>query len=549
VRTSTFSNFSSPPVYHYCIAMNDLPQELINRIVWFAERYPDEKWHVAIGQSKNKSPSQFPRLAILNHAWKEAVETITFYSVSIAGDELEEFSSIVTGHRRKYLFRLGFKALLPEYSYEACGRVESRTEQHLNSEAFAKGIYNLFAVLKAWEDDGLNTALVLEIRAPASPTDDRMSSPKYDDIRMDIALRKRTDILYHRWDDSVLQLLKPDLCPVLHNVRALHIDGNGSRRMASRVAPDLSISLPNLEIVDWTFPGYDLELSEEDSDSDLSVSDASSEAESMQAIVAPANRRREDRTAFADALRKTKLQPRSSIMISFYHSGPFDQRPTHPSVVPPELTYDPFSSALRNFSQNATTLDLDAQLDSTLFWPSPDEQNTSIPVWPHLKTLDIKLSMVSPSGEWYFTGPRPLDNIEDDPRRGIIGGDVAPGYSYCEFRAYPDPETFDPFLAALAKAVANMPVLDHFMLACKLKGPTGKLLISYDAPGIGSECGGEGPGDLEHRRVYYACEVGKVWMPDPKTAEGLRDAGRAKYGGEVIEQFVGSLYDQDWNET
>jgi hypothetical protein len=359
--------------------MNNLPQELINRIVWFAERYPDKKWRVAIGQSKNKSPSQFPRLAVLNHAWKEAIETTTFNRLSITGNKLEDFSSTVTGHRRKYLSRLGFKALLPEYSYEACGRVELWTEQHLHNEAFTKGIYDLFAVLKAWEDDGLQKALVLEIKEPASPTDDRMSRPKYDDIRMDIALRKRTGILYHRWEDSVLHICKPDLCPVLQNVRALHIDGNGSRRMASRVTLDLSTLLPNLETVDWTFPGYDLELSEEDSDSDFSASDASSEAEAMQAIVAPANRRREDRTAFADALQKTNLQPRCSILVSFYHSSPPDQRLTHPSVVPPELTYDSFSSAPRTFSQNATALDLDAQLDSTLFWPSPNEKTASIP--------------------------------------------------------------------------------------------------------------------------------------------------------------------------
>jgi hypothetical protein len=529
--------------------MNNNPQELINRIVWFAERYPDEERHLAIGQSKNKSPSQFPRLAILNHSWKEAVETITFHSLNITGDELENFSSIVTGHRRKQLSRLGFKALLPEYSYEACGRVESRAEQHLNNNAFAKGIYDLFAVLKAWEDDGLQSVLALEIREPASSTDDRMSSPKYDDIRMDIALRKRTDILYHRWEGSLLHVRKSDLYPVLRNVRGLRIDGNGSRRMASCIAPNLATSLPNLENVDWIFPGYDLKVSEEDSDSDLSASDASSEPESMESIVAPANWRKEDRTAFADTLRKTGLQPRSSINISFYHCSPFDQRPTHPSVVPSELTYDPFSSALRTFSQNVTTLDLDAQLDSTLFWPSPDEENTTIPAWPHLRNLDIKLSMVSPSGEWYFTGPCPVDNIEDDPRRGIIGGDVAPGFSYNEFRAHPDPETFDPFLAALAKAVANMPVLDYFMLTCELEGPTGKLHISYDAPGITSGYDGEGPGDIECRRVYYACESGKVWMPEPETAEGLRNAGSAKYGGEVIEKFVGSLYYPDWSNT
>jgi hypothetical protein len=516
--------------------MNNLPQELINRIVWFAERYPDDKWHFAHGQSKRNLPSQFPRLAILNHAWKQAIESITFHSLDIRGDKLETLNSIVTGHRRKYLSRLGFTALLPEYSYEACGRVESPKEQHLNNEAFTKRICDLFAVLKEWEDDGLQTALALEIRSPFSPTDDRMSGPDYDELNMDIALGKRKDILYARWEDTVLYFHKPELLPVLRNVLDLRIHGNGSRRLASRLAPDLATSLPNLESVDWTFPGYDIELPEVDSDSEYDYSDASSEPESFEGMIAPAIRRREDRTAFADALKNTGMKPRSRVKISFYHSGPSgvpDQRGTCPGVMPPGLTYDPFSSALRTFSQNATALDLDAQLDSTLFWPSPDEEKAAVPAWPHLKTLDVKISLVSPSGDWYFTGT-PTDDLHGS------------GYSNSDFRAHPDPETFDPFLAALAKAVAKMPVLEHFMLTCELTAPTGKLHISYDAPGIKSDWGGEGPGDIDHRRVYYACEAGKVWVPEPETREGLRGAGSEKFGGEVIEQFVGSLYDPDW---
>jgi hypothetical protein len=83
--------------------MEKLPQELINRIVSFAERYPgQEKWYPAIGQSfrltGSPSISQFPRLASLNRRWKEATEAITFRQLGIESDDLDTLQSIVTGN-------------------------------------------------------------------------------------------------------------------------------------------------------------------------------------------------------------------------------------------------------------------------------------------------------------------------------------------------------------------------------------------------------------------------------------------------------------------
>jgi hypothetical protein len=522
--------------------MDKLPQELINRIAWFAERYPgQDKWFPAIGQTSGDSPSEFPRLAGLNYAWKEAIETITFHSLKIKSNEIGTLQSIVTNNRRKHLSRISFTALLPEYSYEACGRRESREEQHLNNEVFKKCICDLFAILKAWENDGLQTGLALHIQSPESPTDRRLSGPEADTLRYDIALRKRIDILYDRWEGSVLHFRKPDMLPRLSNVQHFYVQGNGSRQIASHIAPDLAMSLPYLNNIHWTFPGFDLESPAESSGLDSADSDSPFEPDSIPTSAAPATRR-EDRVAFANALSDMQSRPRYTVQISFYHCSPLDQRPTRPSVVPPGLTYDPYSSAIRTFSQNATTLELDGQLDLSLFWPSPDEDNATVPAWPHLKKLDVEVSMVTPSGNWYFTGPWPVHHEEDNPARGIIGGDVEPGFTYTDFRAHPNRETFDPFLAAFAKALAKMPVLERFMLTCELSHPTNKLHISYDAPGIQSGWGDEGPEDLACRRIYYACEAGKVWMPEPETAEGLRNAGSEKFGGKVIERFVGSIY-------
>lgn len=87
-----------------------------------------------------------------------------------------------------------------------------------------------------------------------------------------------------------------------------------------------------------------------------------------------------------------------------------------------------------------------------------------------------------------------------------------------------------------------MPVLEYFMLTSELQGATGRLHISYHAPGKKAEWGDESPEGLGRRRVYYVCEVGKVWVPESETAEGLRGAGSEKFGGEVIDRLLGSQY-------
>tara|TARA_R110002003_G_scaffold45_20_gene3655 strand:- start:14001 stop:15425 length:1425 start_codon:yes stop_codon:yes gene_type:complete len=464
-------------------------------------------------------------------------EAITFRQLGIESDDLDTLQSIVTGNRRKYLAKISFTALLPEYSDEACAQEETRDEQQANYEAFTQGINDLFAILKAWEDDGVHRALHLDLRSAASPTDRRVY--KGHDLMYNIAIGMRKDILSARWESSRLQLLMPDVLPLLLNVHYLRIDGSGSRRLVPLSAPDLAMSLPNLNSVEWDFHDCDAEAAyyQTDHDSSDSESDSELEVNSSEALLEARGKNRMD---FADRLRNTQYYSLSAAH-TFYHAAPIDQRRTCPSIVPMDFSFDPFSAALRMFSQNLTTLTLNAHLDSTLFWPSPDEQDALNPSWPHLKSLDVEINMISPSGDWYFTGPRPADHEDDDAERGIIG-DADREYDYTNFRVHPDPQTFDPFLAAFAKAVAKMPVLEYFMLTSELTEGTAKLHILYNAPGKEAEFGDEGPEDLQCRRIYYACEVGKVWVPEAETAEGLKGAGKEKFGGEAIERYVGSQY-------
>jgi hypothetical protein len=512
-------------------AMDKLPQELINRIVWFAERYPDqEKWSSARGQSfqPDSLPSQFPRLAILNRTWKEAVETITFHHLCVESSDLESLQSVVTGNRRNCLSWINIRVELPTYSEEAYKHKESRLDRHANNESFTKTISDLFAVLRTWEDDGVKKGSRLRIVGAYSPTDFR----EVDELQ--IELGDYRDIQSARWAESHLRLVQPENLPTLSKVQHLTIENCGGRRFAPSVAPDLEAALPELRTVDWEF--RDCEAgSDAGSDQDSLDSDYDTERESEISSKA----RGEARAEFANKLSSTHSRSLNSANIVFYHCTPSDQRYTVPSIVPEGYTYDPFSSSIRTFSQCLTTLTLSAHADPTLFWPS--DEDAIPPSWPHLKSLNITFDMVAPSGKWYFTGPTPAYDSDDDPVRGIIGSVDTREFSWVDFRQHPDPETFDPFLGALAKAVARMPVLESFMLTSDMVGKTGKLHIAYHAPGQRAEWGDEEPEDAEHRRLYYACETG-IWVPERKTSEGLKRAGIQKYGGEAIERYVGSQY-------
>jgi hypothetical protein len=512
--------------------MENLPQELVNRIVWFSERYPDQDaWCPAIGQSYQGQPSAFPRLAGLDRRWKEAIETITFRHLVIKSNELDSLQSIVRGSRRKALRKIGFKPLLPAYSDEACARDESQEDRDANDEAFSEGIRHLFAVLRTWEDEHVQSALAIDILPPAAPTDSRIyaSARARNQLMHEIHMGRREDIVWDRWRNSCVGFVRRGKLPTLRSVRHLAVRGSEERKLLPCVAPMLAMSLPALTTVEWKFQNCDGGLDDEADDDSLDASDSDSEPEpGPDELVTSPKARCEARLAFANMLNETELGALECAKIEFYHEASSHQNHTYPSIGPWGLAYDPLSTAMRTFSQRLTTLTLSAHVDSTLFWPH--EPSAAPPFWPCLKSLDVAFSMVAPCGAWYFTGPQAIEAAHGDAS------------TYSEFRIHPAARTFDPFLAALAKAVAQMPVLESLMLTCELMGDTGRLHICYHAPGRKSDWADERLEDVGRRRIYYACEVGELWVPEPDTAAGLRRAGAEKFGGEVVERYLGSQY-------
>lgn len=458
-----------------------LPQELINKIVLYLERYPNQA-HVPIIRQYGHH-SKLPPYATISSHWREAVEFVTFNRLSIRSHELSQLEAMMTGNRPKYLTRLSFEITLPEYSEERCGHVESKEEQQCNDQALTQAIADLFSLVRKWEDAGTVHGIRLRLTGFFSPTDIRDRHQ----IELEIAQRKRgIDIFEKRWVNSHVHLSRPEMIPTLSSIVHLHFRGHIFRKLAPAVGPGLAAVLPNLRSFYWEFGEVD--------DTSINV---------------------ESRASFAKMLEQTRLDKCSAAEITFHPDPPADHRVAEPSRIPTGALYDPLSASLRLFLQTLTSLVLDGFVDSTLFWPSSLE-TSSMPSWPALRKLMVLFNMAAPSGEWYFDG--------------------TPGEIEEQFRHHADARTLGPFVTAFARAVQNMPVLEHFLIETELGYDTGYWDISYHAPGIQAD-GDENDDDAKLRRVYYS--VGETWRPDAFVAEAFRGLGRDTHGPALIERFQG----------
>ncbi|KAH7381235.1 hypothetical protein DE146DRAFT_279492 [Phaeosphaeria sp. MPI-PUGE-AT-0046c] len=470
--------------------MEKLPQEMINRIVWWADRWPSRDKFLRSKEKKQIRP-YFRGLATLSRPWQEAVEAITYSHLRLGSGELESFQSIVTGKRRRHLKHIYYMVALPEYRPEARGHVESEEEQRNNDMAYSKAIYDLLGILEAWEDDGVSTALKLELLRPLSP--------------METGIRYAND--HKRWKASMLHLNVPAILPMLSNVKHIDMVSCYPRRLALSCAPILLRSLPCLEHLSWNF------LNDEPENSDGLSADSTAAADLALTRI-------EQRMNFIKPLSKIPLPACRTAQLGLMSWPPGNESSTGLSIIPADFTFDPFSAALRTFSQGLTSLILVACLSPEIFWPSSDEDHAATPTWPNLTSLSVAFSIMAPDGKWYFTG--------SFPSHSPIG---------TKFRIYPDSETFDPFLAAFARAVLNMPKLDNFFLSAELMHEVAHFHVRYNGPGRKKD-EASWIEEVEPRTIEYAYEEGN-WAPEAETVGLLRRLGRERFEGPGVEKYIG----------
>ncbi|CAG8971986.1 hypothetical protein HYALB_00003324 [Hymenoscyphus albidus] len=139
-----------------------LSQEIINQIADCLEAYPNgffddrpdefesydvpnKHSHIFEDQKPRKLwPSSLPPYATINLAWKQAIERRTFEQIHLRTNQLDLFDTILCPGRRQFLKRLNVTIILPSYSLEACGKFETKADQHANNQHFTQAIENLF---------------------------------------------------------------------------------------------------------------------------------------------------------------------------------------------------------------------------------------------------------------------------------------------------------------------------------------------------------------------------------------------------------------------
>jgi hypothetical protein len=440
--------------------MAALPQEIIECIALHADI--DTRWNLL-------TVSRSVQAAVEKVSWSDHYQ---LKSVNI-----NKFLTLYHDHRVHILRNIIFSIEFPELreTEEELLKCRETIEQiQAQSELFTRQISDLFTALKTLEGETETKNRPSGIRLTIGTPYQRDNGMQHCDHRR-----------YHSWR---LRLLNPQNLPRLLSIRTLIIGEDVrfwsdfscryERPLDLRVVVDLVSRLPNLETLNCAYLNDRVPYPYEDA--------------VLSHFTHPwEGPRRDARHDFGKAITTLAMPKRitTPVMLKrakFYFGNVdelgmgMDQSKPLPDLVKP-LSFDPLSASLREFSQQLTELDLRICADSSLFWPSEREPDAIPPSWPHLKRLHVEFHPASPSGAWYFQGPRdqsqegigyeitekhypPVEENEADENWDDIwnfeGGryeNVAPDM----FRTAPVDDMIEPLLEAFAKALGSMRSLEE----------------------------------------------------------------------------------------
>jgi hypothetical protein len=393
-----------------------------------------------------------------------------------------KFLNLYSGHRLSYLRKVKFRPQFPEPRYhkekERYCR-ENAQELHEKDESFTQQIKLLFRTLKLVEEGAG------ELNSPG-----RYQLFIYSPERQ-IELGHCP---HHEFVSWRVHLLDHESLPKIASIRSLEIHHSGTARrypffhdsgeecidmkskLDLRVIVDIASRLPNLEFLGCKMGSYEW------------CSTWYPEEPAKHYEQDWEGPRRDTRLSFAEAvetqisnLAKTLKSVRLDFLYPLADTMHFDQRRKLPDLVHPACR-DPFSSSLRVLSYPLQQLQLRVMADETLFWP----MGGNVPFWPHLERLDVAFHVAQPNGAWYFQGPRGQGNdkvgfrVTDACYPSLETSDLDRDMDdqlehwgtitqNCQFRVFPIDENIRPFLAAFAKAAANMPSLKKAALWSPLR--------------------------------------------------------------------------------
>ncbi|KAK2733969.1 hypothetical protein FQN57_001906 [Myotisia sp. PD_48] len=517
--------------------MDTLPQEIIDRIVWFAG-----------GRE----------LATVSRIFQCSVEKDTFSRyICSTNSSMQEFLAKYRGRRWFYLRYITFTVDFPflihtEENPLKCRETKEDLQAH--NERFTCQLLGLFKALKSLEQETprpRTTNIELSIKTPFQD----------DDENMECHHRR-----YHSWR---LCLLDPQRLPILSSIHTLtfgepyyrgSMDKNPGwsddhlRPLDFGIVPALLPKLPKLQVLNG-LPFYE-RFPEAYEYSICRYWTRPWEGPWRDTRHAFGNIMMENADALPAKLQRVHIEFGQSYKRRFNF---VDQSVPLPDLVKPSA-FDPLSSALRVLSQPVVSLEIKACVDGTLFWPSSDDPNAKPPHWQHLKYLRIEFLPVSPSGVWYFQGPRgegretsgfkisqtsypPLEENEEDERMDEIWAwewGRFENFNPNQFRIVPTNEIIEPFLEAFVKAMKNMPQLESAELF--------SVLDYYPGEDLQRKYGEE---ELDLKRIWgVKCSLPKDdscpilewrvgnWRPSRNLQQSFYDIWRHRGGKPLEEKWV-----------
>ena len=522
--------------------MERLPQEILDLIATFIERYPGQP---DLSSWERTVPSNLPQYSTISQAWKHTIECITFRKIALKSTEIDAFGAILSGDRRRFLTDLTLYVELPNCDAKAGGFFERAAKKRANNEAFNDTITKLFAVLKAWEEDGLTEgSIFLTLWGLCAPFD--IGKHDFDEIRYHFRRRTlRYEPFALRYLHSLIHLPRLDRLPSLRRVSRFKFgapldfgDPIHERNLAMPAVVDIIAKFPNLEIWDGTL--HDNEK--------LHVAS-----------------RVTNRHSFASVLSRRTFPFLRIVNINFFHQASLNQR-LKPSDLRDDQFCDPLSTALRmTLSQcpSLTSLTLRGVFDPSLFWPTSKQTpgTPNLKYWPNLQFLTVTFDLTTPSGHWYFTDysgtePKVTSPIEDDDSESDSDGakvyydmheiDCIAGITPDNnFRTYPNSTHLNPLIVAFANLIKNTssPSLLHATLTT---GPVSlydphsfQFEICYYAPNVYAYYGDKDVEDTRFPRLYL--EVGQ-WVRDQEVLKDLTEAGWSQWSTKLLVRFLPSQF-------
>ncbi|KAI1110141.1 hypothetical protein F5Y14DRAFT_465898 [Nemania sp. NC0429] len=372
------------------------------------------------------------QLASVNSIWQSIVEKTTFEELRLRVEDVAPMMEHLRSRPERFnlVRRIIFTVVLPVYS-----AADSASDRFGNDLVFSKSITTLLSHLGEWQSTGRTLELQLYIYSPA---DERF-------------------LLGDQWFRYLFGVVPGDL---LHNRTygsTLELYGNLKKKVPAVTKLTLRddceryIAASGIQCLFHVFSGL--------RDVDIRLWDFYKHT--------PDSVRRSTRRSMASALD----QMASSIGSMRFHVKyypPADQRYKGEKLYNSDVESDPLTVAYRNATQKMTIVDVHGMLGTPeLFWPKEVNEANPAPFWPNLKYMELHYHILDPAGEWFFVpdayGNRRVQAelpLHDLPMVFTPREDMNP----LQNRYTADQDKMDDFYIVVAKAVTNMPKLQHLRL-------------------------------------------------------------------------------------